>query len=363
MTVRYLNGKFTAQQTTGVQRAAACLVGALDELLARGEAVPGRWVLLCPPGAKLPMLTHIEVRCGGPAGSLHRWEQLWLPWAARDGQLVNLAGSAPWFGRRQVVTIHDAAVWDHPGAYTRGFVAWYRLLFRRLAASAQCLITVSEFSRARLQACLAPQVPLAVVPNGCDHLDAVVPDDAFVDRLGLARRPFLLAVASANPTKNLERLVRAFGVMSAGRDLALVIAGGRNAKVFAGALAEPDPPGVLRPGPLGDAQLKALYGRAVALAFPSLYEGFGIPPLEAMRCGCPVVASTAASLPEVCADAALMVDPLSEAAIADALRRVLDEPLLHASLRERGLARAAGCTWQASARELLAALAAAGDRR
>lgn len=362
MTVRYLNGKFTAQQTTGVQRAAACLVGALDELLAAGEGPAGRWVLLCPPGAAPPRLRRIEVCTGGPVGSLHRWEQAWLPWAARGGLLVNLAGSAPWFGRRQVVTIHDAAVWDHPEAYTRAFVAWYRLLFRRMARRAEAVFTVSAFSRARLQACLSPRAPLAVVPNGCDHLDGVVPDTAWLERLGLAGRPFLLAVASANPTKNLERLVRAFAAVSAGRHLALVIAGGRNARVFAGEGGLADPPGVLRPGPLGDAQLKALYGQALALAFPSLYEGFGIPPLEAMRCGCPVIASTSASLPEVCGDAALLVDPQSERAIAEALERVVDEPALRADLRERGRARAAAFTWDASARALAAALAPVADR-
>jgi len=115
---------------------------------------------------------------------------------------------------------------------------------------------------------------------------------------------------------------------------------------------------VLRLGTLTDAQLKALYMTSRALVFPSTYEGFGLPPLEAMACGCPVVAARAASLPEVCGDAALYVDPRSDASIADAMRRVLADDALCARLREAGLARAAGFTWDAAAARVLETLRA-----
>jgi glycosyltransferase involved in cell wall biosynthesis len=335
----YLNGKFLAQRTTGVQRVAAQLVTALD-----GQ-VAGAWVLLCPPGVNLPALRRIVARPVGPAGlPLHLWEQLVLPRAAADGLLVNLSGSAPAFARRQICLLHDAAVFDHPEAYTKSFVAWYRWLFRRLARHAAALLTVSTFSRDRLTAHLHLAADrFAVVPNGADHLDGVTPDDAVIDRFGLRGVPYLLAVGSANPTKNLDALVAAFALLG-GTEQRLVIVGGSDARVFAGGPG-PDGPGVIRTGPLGDAALKALYGHALALVFPSRYEGFGLPPLEAMACGCPVVAARAAALPEVCGDAALYVDPGSVEAIAAAMRRVLDD----GALREAGRRRATGFRWAAAA--------------
>ena len=358
MTTVYINGKFAAQRTTGVQRVAAHLTLALDAELA---ALPARsaspWVLLCPPGAPVLPLQRITVRHVGPAGlPLHVWEQFFLPLAASRGLLVNLAGAAPFFARFQVCLLHDAAVFDHPEAYARAFVAWYRLLFRRLARSAAKLLTVSAFSRARLALHLGlDPARLGVVPNGCDHLQAVVTDASVIARLGLAGTRFLLAVASANPTKNLAALVAAYARLPADPLRRLVIVGGGNPRVFAGS-ATNDPPGVLRTGPLGDAELKALYGHATALVFPSLYEGFGLPPLEAMACGCPVGAAQAAAIPEVCGDAALYFDPQSVDAIAAALQRLLTDEALRERLRAAGLAHAAAHPWSAAASVLRAEL-------
>jgi glycosyltransferase involved in cell wall biosynthesis len=351
----YLNGKFTAQRTTGVQRVAAQLVTALD------ARVSGRWVMLCPAGAQLPELRHIETRVVGPSGMpLVLWEQCLLPWAARDGVLLNLAGAAPALARRQVCMLHDAAVFDHPEGYTRSFTAWYRWLFRRVARKALALLTVSNFSRERLAMHLHVDASrFALVPNGADHLDAVEPDDTVLDRHGLRGQRFLLAVGSDNPTKNHAALLAAFAALSDQSGLRLVMAGGRNAAVFADRLHEPVP-GVTRIGQVGDAQLKSLYGHALALVFPSLYEGFGLPPLEAMACGCAVAASHAASLPEVCGSAALYFDPLDADSIAAALRRLSGDADLRRSLRAAGARHAAGYPWSASAAALLAALHSAG---
>jgi len=347
----YVNGKFAAQRTTGVQRVAARVLIALDTLVP-----PGRWTLLCPPQAVPPVLHRIAVRTVGPAGlPLHLWEQAVLPWAARRGWLLSLAGAAPALARRQVAVLHDAAVFDHPEAYTRAFVAWYRWLFRRLARRASGLLTVSAFSRERLAVALGvPPARFGVLRLGADHLAAVAADDSVIDRFGLRDHPFLLAVGSANPTKNLPALVAAFSQLAAG-PLKLVIVGGNNGQVFA-ASARPDPPGVVRTGPLDDAALVALYGQAQALVFPSVYEGFGLPPLEAMACGCPVVVARAASLPEVCGDAALYVDPHDAAALAASLQQLLADEGLRQRLRLAGRVRAAGYRWDDTAACLQAAL-------
>jgi glycosyltransferase involved in cell wall biosynthesis len=355
LTSIYLNGKFAAQRTTGVQRVASQLAHALDTVVA---ADAPSWVMLCPPGSARLALQHVEQRVVGLRGlPLHVWEQFVLPWHARGGLLLNLAGTAPWFARRQAMLLHDAAVFDHPEAYTRAFAFWYRMLFRRMARRAERLFTVSDFSRARLAARLGIAADsMVVLPNGSEHLADVVPDLGVLEQHGLNGVRFLLAVASDNPTKNLPALVAALSLLPAEPALRLVIVGGSNDQVFSGRPADADPPGVLRTGPLGDAALKALYQHAVALVFPSIYEGFGLPPLEAMACGCPVAAASAASMPEVCGNAALYFDPHSTASIAQALRRLLAEPGLCADLRQRGFARADAYRWTVSAGRLHALL-------
>lgn len=347
-----VNGKFCAQRTTGVQRVAAELLRAADARLPAGTR------LLHPRAGRPPVLARVAARALGPARlPLHLWEQAWLPAAARGALLVNLAGAAPALASRQLCLVHDAAVFDHPEAYTRAFVAWYRRLFSHLARRAR-LATVSRFSQQRLALHLGlAEEAIAVLPNGGDHLARTEPEAGLLARLGLEPGRFLLAVGSANPTKNLPALVRAHARAGFGPALPLVIAGGRHAAVFAderAAADETDPPGVLRTGPLGDAALKALYLGARGLVFPSLYEGFGLPPLEAMHCGCPVAASRAASMPEVCGDAALYFDPHDEADMAQALRRLADDAALRADLRERGLRRAAAFGWDATAGALVA---------
>jgi glycosyltransferase involved in cell wall biosynthesis len=361
----FINGKFTAQRTTGVQRVAEQLVLAMDTLLApaAGQAWPAlRPVLLVPPGGRPPPLRHLAVQVlAGGAGRLHAWEQWTLPRAVGGALLLNLSGSAPARAARQMALLHDAAVFDAPQAYTRAFVGWYRWLFRRLGQRALALFTVSAFSRSRLAACLglAP-ARLQVIHPGADHLQHVAADTGVLQRHGLQPGRYFLAVGSRNPNKNLAALVQAFGRMPPQPGLKLALAGGDDPGVFAAARHGAGGPGaaadVVHLGPVDDAGLKALYGQALALVFPSLYEGWGLPPLEAMACGCPVAVSAVASLPEACGDAALYFDPHDGAALTAALQRLALEPALRERLRRAGAAQAARRSWQAPAAELLGAL-------
>jgi len=359
----YLNGKFVAQQLSGVQRVAWRLLEALDE---NAPCIPEPCVLLCPHSHRLPKLRYIEVRPVGPARlNLHLWEQCVLPWHARDGLLLSLIGSAPWFGGRLACMIHDAAVFENPQAYTSAFVQWYRRLFMRTARRAEQLFTVSEHAQLRLAAHLGvPTAQITVIPNGADHLMSVTPRASLVHELGLTDKPFFLAVASANPAKNIERLVEAFARLDARHDVRLIIVGGGNRRVYArqGATAATLDPRIHHIGPADDAALRTLYGEAVALVFPSLYEGFGLPPAEAMACGCPVITSGIPPMTQVCGPAAAYVNPRDPASIAAAMEALLLAPQRRAEMRAAGLFRARDYTWATAGRRLLGALRLGGPR-
>lgn len=355
MTTVYLNGKFLAQRITGVQRSAWQWLLALDELLAEEMPPDESWILLHPAGVECPALRAIRCQAVGRARprSLHWWEQWSLPIAARGGLLVTLSGSAPWLARAQVVTMHDAAVFDHPQAYAPAFRWWYRHLFRHLARRARRVLTVSAFSRQRLLATLPLAAHrVAVVPNGADHLAGVRADAQTLERWRLQPGRFVLVVASANPTKNLSRLVEAFGRLPVELGLALVIVGGSDDQVFATPSSAGDGRAVRRTGTLDDAELKALYGAALLLAVPSIYEGFGLTGMEAMDCGCPVLAARAAALPEVYGDAAEYADPLSVDDLAAGLLRLATDPALAQRRRAEGHRRAEAFRWRTGAQRL-----------
>lgn len=352
----FLNGRYLCQGLTGVQRVAGNLVQALDEELA-ASGTAARWVLLHPRRARLPALRFIQTQGVGPSAlSGHLWEQAVLPWAARRGQLISLAGSSPWLAGGQVVMWHDAAIFDHPEAYTRSFVAWYRALFRSLSTRARRVLTPSEFAAARLRHWLMlPQ--LAVLPASGDHILRVAADPSILSRFDLRDRPFFLAVASANPTKNLALLREAHARWAAGaggsQAVPLVLVGGSNPRVFREEGAKSSAAICIHTGSVSDGELKALYQQALALVFPSLYEGFGIPPLEAMHCGCPVIAARAASLPEVCGTAAHFIDPSQAVDLFNALERLASDAAYREQLRTAGHQRALHFSWRASAQGLL----------
>jgi glycosyltransferase involved in cell wall biosynthesis len=239
----------------------------------------------------------------------------------------------PAVARPSVVTLHDLQHLDLPSLFPRSERAFRRVAWHRSVRSATRVIVLSEFVREHAIARLGLNPErLRVVPSGVDHRRFNPSADE--------RLPFLFYPARAWPHKNHRRLFEAFALLRRERPhLRLVLSGGGD---FARA-----PDGVEARGRVSDEELVRLYRTAAAVVFPSLYEGFGQPPLEAMACGCPVAASTAGALPEIVGDAARLFDPREPEAIAGAVRDVLESPDEWA---RRGLERAALYSWDVTAR-------------
>ena len=253
----------------------------------------------------------------------------------RDAEVVHypLTLRIPPIERPSIVTLHDVQHLDLPHLFSRAERAFRAVAWHRSVRSADRVVVPSVFVRDRAVAKLRLDPErVRVVHSGVDHALFRPGDEP--------REPFLLYPARRWGHKNHARLLEAFAVLRAERpELRLVLTGDPTPSA--------GPPGVEDRGLVSPEELASLYRRAAALVFPSLYEGFGQPPLEAMACGCPVACSNAASLPEVVGDAARLFEPRDTDAIADAVRDVLDAP---GEWRTRGLARAAAFSWQATAR-------------
>ena len=324
-----VNGRYLVQRVTGVQRYAR-------EIVARF----GRKVEVIQPGPAAK----------GVRG--HFWEQAVLPWRLQRGLLWSPCATGPLAIRNQIITIHDCAFFDCPDGFTRSFAAWYRCLVPRLARRAVRILTGSAFSRQRICELFGiPEQKVVVTPYGVAESFSPVSPDALAlarQRLNLAG-PYLLSAGSLEPRKNLKRLLSAWqrlGSVKSGLTLVLVGASGH---VFRNAGIDLPPGDVRLAGFVSDNDLQALLSGAEAFVFPSLYEGFGLPVLEAMACGAPVVCSSTTSLPEVAGDEALLVDPANVDSIAAGLTQMLENRELRVSLRERGLARAKKFSWDETA--------------
>ncbi|MBE3597553.1 MAG: nucleotide sugar dehydrogenase [Limnochordaceae bacterium] len=237
------------------------------------------------------------------------------------------------------------AVVEHPEWFAPAFARWYAWLWPRLSRRVAAVLTVSGFSRERIMERFGlPSERVRVVPNGVDPSRFFPQGDTSVAsvrrRLGLAA-PYVLMVASRDPRKNLGRVLRAWGrVHEVDPDVELVIAGAAHRvfqEVEAGEL-----PFVRHLGYVQDSDLPALYTGAEVFVYPSLYEGFGLPVLEAMACGVPVVTSPTGPMPEVAGDAAVLVDPYDPDAIADGILRLLGSAEERAVLDARGWSGLAG---------------------
>lgn len=260
-------------------------------------------------------------------------------------------------GQKLIVTVHDVAFLTRPDVFPRSWRLMYRAGLRAAVRRADALITPSRHTaedlirRTKADPNLVHVVPLAATPGPPPATGPLRTEDT-LGRLKI-HPPFILFVGTLEPRKNLVRLVRAYRRLAGhGAPHRLVLAGpiGWQPQALMRELEVEGPGEVVMTGKLDLADLDALYRSASLFVYPSLYEGFGLPVLEAMTRGLPCVVSTSSSLPEVAGEAAFPVDPMSEAGIADAMERVTADPALAARLREAGLQRAARYSWEETAR-------------
>lgn len=354
------NGRFLVQETTGVQRVACEVTREIDRMLARGE-MRADVELLCPPGRRVQHLdlTHVRVRnVGHLRGML--WEQAVLPRHLDGATLLCLGNTAPLaalaLGEPVAVMIHDLSFLYYPGAYRRRYRIGHRLMLPLLARGASRLFTVSAAERERIrETCGDVAGEIVVVQNGGWADDAVAP------RAPPPQLPerYALYVGSLSHRKNFGRILAA-AIRLAREDGLDFVFVGSHGKV----LRPPDlrvPPDVADRihfvGQINDrARLGQVYAGASVLLFPSLYEASPLPPLEAARFGCPVVASNIPSIWERCGEGVTYCNPRSLDSIVGAVREVLADPdAARAKLAE--LQRhASGWSWQAQARAICRSL-------
>lgn len=342
----FVNSRFLTQKVSGVQRYAIEVSKQLKKLYPELRFITPKNII----HKELSDLLE-AVEYGTLTG--HLWEQIELPRYLKENNmplLINLANTAPVSYSNQVITICDLSFLRNPKWFSRKFYFYYKFLIPQIARNSLKIITISEFSKNEIVNLLnVHEGKIKVIHCGtAEEFVNLKDNNSVIDN----RKRYILSVSTLDPRKNLESLILAFRKLKV-PDLQLIIVGSKN-NVFTGNkltnLINADR-NIIFTGYVSDRELKSLYRNAELFVYPSLYEGFGLPPLEAMVCGVPVVVSNTASLPEVCGDAVYYVDPYSVESIAEGIYMVLTDEGLRQGLIQKGLERAKLFSWEKSAKD------------
>lgn len=301
MTEIYINGRFLTQPMTGVERYAYNMCKAM-------AAQHVSFTIICPhaPIQDCYDISQLRIIYSG-RGNSHFWEQCVLPFfliGKKNYIVLSFTGLGSILVRNKIMTIHDLSFLENPRWFSRPYYWWYKVMTPLAVKTSKHIITVSEFSKREIMRFypFLKEQDITVVYNATD-------EKLF---LSLSNIPepeerFALAVSSLDPRKNFGRLIEAFQDIS---DCKLYIVGARY-RVFTQdhSTHSTHQTHIRYLGRVSDEELVRLYNQAVCFIFPSLYEGFGLPPIEAMSCGCPVLVSDIPVLHEVCGDAAIYFDP------------------------------------------------------
>lgn len=301
-----INGKFLTRKITGVERYAYEILLELDKIASKDEIV-----LAVPKDVSLTMnLSNIKMVTVGHHNGIV-WEQIELPIYIMKNKAVgvHLCNVAPLI-KPDIVCIHDMNIRANPWNFRKTFVLWYRLQFFIITHFAKHIITVSEFSKSEIRKYYSKmKVQITIVGNGWQHMKRIKEDNGIFDKLHIDKQElYYFAMSSMTPNKNLPWILRTAKIYS---DKKFIVAGKIDTKVFGKTNME-NLGNVVYAGYVSDGEAKALMCHCKAFLFPSYYEGFGIPPMEALSVGANIICSDIPVLHEVYGDSAVYVDPDGE---------------------------------------------------
>lgn len=333
-----INTKFLSQKLTGVHRYAIELCKQLP------SHIEGHEIVLAGPkdSAMIDELSHFRFEQFGKfKGNL--WEQLELPKFLKKNSsplLINFSGISPVSYSNKILYIHDLAYLHHPEWFSKSFGFAYNLLLPRNARNAKKVFTVSEYSKQDIVK------NYKLNPNQVEVVYAAA-SEMFTD-LDMEKEDFVLMVSSLDPRKNMKRAIEAF--LKVETDYKLVIIGDKM-KSFSNPDLEKfsNEERIVFTGYLSDEELINYYNRAKIFLYPSLFEGFGIPPMEAQKCGCPTIISEISCLPEVYGDSVLYCDPFEVDSIKNSIEQLISDENLRKSLIRKGFENADRFSWEKSA--------------
>nr|WP_318539447.1 glycosyltransferase family 1 protein [Terribacillus saccharophilus] len=344
----YINGRFLTQTVTGVQRVATEILSELDKEISRGNIKDLDIIILSPSKIiQVPRFRHIKIKkVGILKGQL--WEQIELPIYTRGKLLVNFCNTAPVLKKKQIVYVHDTAILDVPEGFSDTFIKLYKFIFSCVSRRSLHIITVSNFSKCQLLKHYPKMKGKITVSHlGMEHFkNGIIPDNSVLEKNNIKSKQFILAVSSANPNKNFQ-VIDDMLSMNNKINKDIVIVGSLSTKVFKQESITNS--SIKRLGYVTDEELKALYKHAYLFIFPSKYEGFGLPPLEAMIQGTPVIAARSASIPEVLEDNAVYFDNTNPKELNEKINEIIQNEELQIILSQKGRVHADKFSWNNTA--------------
>lgn len=358
----YFNGRVLAAPFGGIPRVAVELITAIDRLITDDPAIASSIdgeVLLTQARSAISDLRNLrQRRAGFLRGTI--WEQIELPLIARRGVLISFSNYNAVIHPHTLTMIHSAQSMIIPESYSVNDRFTNSIMLPLVGKTSRCVLTVSAFSKKILREYrIATEEKINVTHNGVDHILRQPGDRAISRRFKLEPKRFVLAQSSTHAHKNIRILFEAFSRPELSK-VTLVCIGPATSATFSAAGMTP-PANSMFVGTVSDAEMRGLMEEALCFAFPSLTEGFGLPPLEAMLVGCPAVVAPCGAIPEICADAAIYAPPKDPAAWCRAIANLLSDADFRERLVAHGRSHAAKFTWERAARQVVsAAIASAG---
>ncbi len=343
----YINGRFLCNKIDGISRFSLELCKQLKQFGVNFTIVIPKWL-------DFENKERFKIVSYGNLKS-HLWEQLDLRIFLKmkgDPLLINFSGLGPLFYSNQIITIHDLSFYENKKWFSRSYTFFYSVATPILAKNALKILTVSEFSRREILKYLKIdnekiEVIYNAVTDNFKSVDSYTSSSESIKKV--IGHKYLLAVSSIDPRKNLQNLIDSFVELKL-QDYKLVLVG-KSSSHFNIKL-KVDSESIIFTGFITDNDLSVLYRNCDFFVYPSLYEGFGIPPLEAMSCGCAVLTSAIPSIVEICGDAALYINPLNKESIKEGILKMISDDTLKKEFQARGIIRAEKYNWNDSGSKL-----------